>query len=359
MTRQVIAASSIISAPGALWIAIEHGHITEVSSGPVPRGALDLDDALLAPGFIDIQINGIGAVDFSRTDRDGYAAAENMLLAHGVTTFLPTLISAPLETFAPAIRVLRDAGALGVHLEGPFLGGAPGAHSREHLVPADVDWVRETLTQFPGFVRIVTLAPEADPYATTTRALAREGVVVSLGHSTASYEDAVTFADAGARAVTHLFNGMGGMRHREPGLPGAALDDERLTPSLIADLVHVHPAALRLAIERKRNVALISDAVAIDAPWARSRGVREIDGAPRLPDGTLAGSVLTLDRAVANCVREGVDVERAVEMASTIPAELLGLDDRGTIAPGKLADLVALDPNDRSVLAVWKHGRPV
>ena len=356
MTREVLAAARVLTAGAATWVAIEDGLISEVGTGRAPTDATDLGDALLAPGFVDVQINGIGSVDFSRTDRVGYATAERVLLAHGVTTFVPTLVSAPLESYGPALHNLMDAGAFGVHLEGPFLGGAPGAHDPSLLVSASLDWISATLARFPGLLRVVTLAPEADDAAEVTRALHRAGVVVSLGHTTCTYEDARTFADAGARAVTHLFNGMKPLHHREPGLVGAALDDDRLTPSLIADLVHVHPAALRLAISRKRNVVLVSDAIAIDAPWAASRGVREIDGAPRLPDGTLAGSVLTLDRAVQNCVRIGVDVDRAVEMASTIPSELLGLDDRGTIAAGSRADLVALDPDDHSVRAVWKSG---
>jgi N-acetylglucosamine-6-phosphate deacetylase len=152
---------------------------------------------------------------------------------------------------------------------------------------------------------------------------------------------------------------MSGLHHREPGVVGAALDDDRLTPSIIADLVHVHPAGLRLAASRKRNVALISDAIGIETSWAAARGVRAIDGAPRLEDGTLAGSILTMDRAVANMVSLGVEIDRAIEMASTVPAELLGLDDRGTIAAGKRADLVALDPDTLEVRAVWLRGERV
>ena len=358
MTSQVLSAARVIGAddPDASWVEITDGVISAVGSGRPPRGAKELGDTLLAPGFIDIQINGIGSVDFSHTDADGYASADALLLSHGVTTFVPTLISAPLDSFSRALQVLATAGAFGVHLEGPFLGGAPGAHNREHLRETDVEWVCGLLERFPGLIRVVTLAPEADPDARLTRVLSDAGVVVSLGHSTCSYEDALAYAGHGAVAVTHLFNGMSPLHHREPGLLGAALDDNRLTPSLIADLVHVHPAALRLAAARKRNVALVSDAIGIDAQWAASRGVREIDGAPRLPDGTLAGSVLTMDRAVRNCVEIGIDVDRAIEMATTIPAEVLGLDDRGRIDVGCRADLIALSASDLTVAAVWIAG---
>ncbi len=358
MTSLVLKAARVIGAdePDARWVEISDGVITRVGSGRAPADATDLGDALLAPGFIDIQINGIGTVDFSHTDADGYASADALLLSHGVTTFVPTLISAPMESFAPALEVLSSAGAFGVHLEGPFLGGAPGAHNREHLRETDVEWMRGLLERFAGLIRIVTLAPEADPDARLTRVLSDAGVVVSLGHSTCSYEDALAYAGHGAVAVTHLFNGMSPLHHREPGLLGAALDDDRLTPSLIADLVHVHPAALRLAAARKRNVVLVSDAIGIDASWARSRGVREVDGAPRLEDGTLAGSVLTMERAVRNCVEIGIDIDRAIEMATTIPAEVLGLNDRGRIGVGCRADLIALGASDLTVAAVWVAG---
>lgn len=352
----ILAAPRILSTDGATWIAVENGLIAEVGHGTTPADAIDLGDVVLAPGFVDIQINGSGDVDFSRTDADGYARAEQQLLAHGVTTFLPTLITAPMETMEAAIAVLAAAGAFGVHLEGPFLGGAAGAHQREWLCEADVGWTSFLLERFPGLIRVVTLAPEVDEDAALAEFLAKAGVVASLGHSVCGYDEARAFADAGATAVTHLFNAMSGLHHRAPGLAGAALDDDRLTPSLIADLIHVHPAMLRLAAHRKRNVALVSDSIGIDAEWARARGVREFEHAPRLPDGTLAGTILTMDQAVRNCVSIGIDVERAVEMSSTIPAELLRLDDRGTIAVGKRADLVALDANDLSVRAVWKHG---
>ena len=352
---ETVYATHVVGLGGPGWVEIDTT-ITGVGAGDAPAGATDLGDAILAPGFVDIQINGIGDVDFSHVDAASYARARNILVRHGVTTFVPTVISAPRDTYADALEALAAVGAFGVHLEGPFLGGAPGAHRREHLSRADVGWTRDLIERFPGLVRIVTLAPESDRGLELTRMLSASRVLVSLGHSTSTYGEAVAAADAGARAVTHLFNGMGPLHHREPGLAGAALDDDRLTPSLIADLVHVHPVGLRLAASRKRSVALVSDAIAIDAPWAKSRGVREVDGAPRLEDGTLAGSILTMDRAVQNMVRVGVSVERAIEMASTIPSELLGLHDRGRIEPGRRADLVALDPEDLSVRAVWKNG---
>ena len=343
-------------APG--WVAIDDGVVVEVGIGaarPGP-GVVDLGDALLAPGFLDLQVNGIGDVEFATAGTDDWARAEHALVQAGTTGYCPTFVSAPLDSYEPTLaraRVAREHtdAILGVHLEGPFLGNAPGAHPRELLCPVDLGWLEHTLSTHADVITLVTLAPEADPGCAAIKLLSDGGVVVALGHSTASYEEARAAVDAGATVVTHLFNGMGPFHHRQPGLAGAALTDERLTPTLIADLVHVHPVALQLAIGAKRSVALVSDAVAIGDGRFTQR-----DGAARLPDGTLGGSTLTLDRAIANVAALGLPVERAIEMATTIPAEVLGLRDRGRLAPGTRADLVALDPASLAVQAVWLAG---
>jgi N-acetylglucosamine-6-phosphate deacetylase len=361
----VIAAERVCP-PGPLapgWIAIDDGLILEVGSGGAPNAAANAGSAVLAPGFIDLQVNGVGDDDFGSADPAGWRRAGRAQLEHGVTAFCPTLVTAPLDTYRAALERVRAARVdaesralptiVGAHLEGPFLGGAPGAHPVELLRPADCDWLRGVLATFPGLVAIVTLAPEADSGLAATRLLDDHGVTVALGHSTASYDAARAAADAGARLVTHLFNGMGPLHHREPGLAGAALDDDRLTPTLIPDLVHVHPAALRLAIRRKHDVGLVTDRVAVTGLRVRE------DGAAVLADGTLAGSTLAMDGAVRNTVGLGVPVERAVEMASAIPAAVLGLTDRGRLAPGARADVVALDPDTLAVRAVWLRGEPV
>jgi N-acetylglucosamine-6-phosphate deacetylase len=341
---------------------MDDGVIVEVGEGAAPAGALDAGSALLTPGFVDLQVNGVDDVDFVSADPDSWRRAGRAQLEEGVTAYCPTFITAPFDDYPPALERAREAKAdaqrrslpavVGVHLEGPFLGGAPGAHPVDLVRPADPGWLRTVLAEFPGLVKIVTLAPEADPGSAATRLLREEGVAVALGHSTATAEKARAAVDAGAQLVTHLFNAMGPLHHREPGLAGAALDDDRLTPTLIPDLVHVHPAVLRLAIRQKHNVALITDRVA-------TTGLRVTDdSAARLADGTLAGSTLSMERAVRNTVGLGVPVERAVEMASTIPAGALGLTDRGRIAPGMRADLVALAPDSLAVRAVWLAGEP-
>jgi N-acetylglucosamine-6-phosphate deacetylase len=174
--------------------------------------------------------------------------------------------------------------------------------------------------------------------------LAARGIVVALGHSTASYDDARRGADAGARLVTHLFNGMGPLHHRAPGLPGAALDDARLTPTLIADLLHVDPALVRLAVTARPDLVAVSDAVAVDGVEVIGR-----DGAAYLPDGTLAGSVLTMERAVQNLVSVGVSPSVAIATATANPARVVGATDRGHLRPGARAEYVVLDPSSFAV----------
>lgn len=365
--RAVLTAGRVITPEGAVspgTVVIEDGRIAAVEPGPS-----DAPDVTLAPGFIDLQVNGIGAVNVSDAAGADWDELDQRLLAQGVTAWCPTLVTAPLDSYAePLARITGAAvrsGAvpaiLGAHLEGPFLGGAPGAHRRDLLRPFDAAW----LASMPAIVRLVTLAPELDGVGPVIEALRERGVVVSLGHSAASFEQATTAAGCGASLVTHLFNGMGGLHHRVPGLLGAALTDDRLAVSVIADLVHVHPAALALAFRAKGagRVVLVTDAVGWEAPALIDRGVRVEGGAPALPDGTLAGSALTMDRAVANVVQHaGINVADAVRAASTTPAAVLGADDRGRIAPGCRADLVALD-GDLRVAATWvaghlAHGAP-
>jgi N-acetylglucosamine-6-phosphate deacetylase len=362
----IVLASDALCRPGPPapgWVAIDDGLVVETGSGPAPTGAVDAGSALVAPGLIDLQVNGVVDDDFASADPEGWRRAGRAQLERGVTAFCPTLVTAPLDRYHDALERVEAARAdtadrplpsiIGVHLEGPFLGGAPGAHPVELVRPVDLAWLRQLLAGFPGLVTITTLAPEADPDLAATRLLRDHDVTVALGHSTATYDEARAAADAGARLVTHLFNGMGPLHHREPGIGGAALDDARLTPTLIADLVHVHPAALRLAITHKRNVALVTDRVA-------TTGLRVTDdGAARLTDGTIAGSTLSMDDAVRNVVGLGVPVERAVQMASEIPADVLGLTDRGRIEPGARADLVALDARSLAVRAVWREGELV
>jgi N-acetylglucosamine-6-phosphate deacetylase len=369
----VLAATRVFTGDGGVtaspaWVAVQGDRIVAIGTGAIGTGSagtgpgttddvVDLGDALLAPGAIDIQINGHGDVDFADAAVDEIVDVLDALLATGCTTCLPTVVTAGRDAYEPVLERLaavrqRRPGAIGVHLEGPFLGGAPGAHPVDLIRAVELEWLLELCDRFGDLVRLVTLAPEADVGLSATRALTARGVTVALGHTTASYEAARAAADAGARVVTHLFNGMGPMHHRAPGVAGAALDDRRLIPSLIADLVHVHPAVLRLAIAIRSDAVLVTDAVGGDFHGWR-------DGAAFLEDGTLAGSSLTIDAAVRNVVELGVAPAQAVRMATGNPARALGLGDRGRLAPGCRADLVVLDPDTLTVRETWQGGRRV
>lgn len=355
------------------WLAIDDARVVAAGEGPPGEPARDLGPGtVLAPGLVDLQVNGLGAVDFAGASVEGWRTARRALAAAGVTGFCPTLVTAPAGAYPAmldgAARAAADTAAgadiVGVHLEGPFLGDAPGAHPVDLIRPADVAWLAGLLDAHPGLVRIVTLAPEADPGGECTRMLAGRGVVVALGHSRASFEQAGRAFDSGARMATHVFNGMGPLHHREPGLAGAALDDDRVVVGLIADLVHVHPAVVRLVARAKAGVAVVTDSV---APAAGHVGPVGLDGAVvgegppagdavRLPGGTLVGTSMTLLDAVANLVAAGVAVDRAVAMTAVVPARLVGLDTFGAVGVGGRADLVALAPPPDAVAARGEHG---
>jgi N-acetylglucosamine-6-phosphate deacetylase len=331
-------------------VSFANGRIISSGVGDAPRNAIDLGDALVAPGYLDLQVNGTGSVDFATSSVDEVVAAVDGLSRTGATGVLVTICSAPLEAYdailerVASARALRPDAIIGVHLEGPFLGNAPGAHPPELLCPTDPSFLSNLWDSYPDLVKMVTLAPEADTDLSATRWLAEHGVVVALGHSDVDYDGALAAADAGARVVTHLFNGMGPMHHRAPGLAGAALTDRRLVPSLIADFVHVHPAIVKLALGARPDAVLVTDAVRSDMT--------------RLPDGTLAGSDLTMEGAVQHAAEVGMPIAAAIRHATANPARVLGLNDRGRIAPGARADLVALDPDTLAIRAVYLAGQP-
>ena len=313
-------------------------------------------DLVVAPGFVDLQVNGIGDTDVASARDGDWDEFDRRLLAQGVTAWCPTLVTSPLDSYAAKLDRIAEAAArpvvgrpaiLGAHLEGPFLGGAPGAHRREHLAAIDLDW----LAALPDIVRIVTLAPELPGALDAIRVLTEKGVIVSIGHSTATYEQAVAAIDAGARLATHLFNGMGPLHHRDPGIVGAILSDDRVSASMICDLVHVHPAVARAAFRAKgcERTVLVTDAVAWTHP-------PDAGDAPRLADGTLAGSTLTMCGAVRNATEAArIDLDDAITAATSTPAHVVGADDRGRLATGRRADLVTLT-RDLKVDRVWIGG---
>lgn len=345
---------------GPVEVVVDDGLVTAIhpTTASVPPVAL-------VPGFVDLQVNGHDDVDVATATGTGWDRLDELLARQGVTTWCPTLVTAPLDAYAAPLRRIAAAAArsgprpeiAGAHLEGPFLGGRAGAHPPGLLRPIDTAW----LERLPPVVQVVTLGPELEHAPDAVEALVGRGVLAALGHSSATYERSTEAIDAGARLATHCFNAMDGLHHRAPGLLGAALTDDRITASLIADLAHVHPALLRLVFRAKgpQGAALVTDAVAWRSGHVGSIAIAAVDGVPRLADGTIAGSALTMDQAVRNVVAAaGVPLADAVTAATATPARLLGLADRGRLAIGARADVVALSET-LAVEATWVAGERV
>ena len=360
-----------VLAPG--YLTVSGGLITEVGEGlPPGHPDLELRTGVLVPGLVDLQVNGYYGVDLADCDPEGWALVARRLPETGTTAFLPTFITAPVARLAAALRSAQKiagaatAGAqiLGVHLEGPFLSPArAGAHRRDWMVPPSPEAVAELLDTGHGVLRLMTLAPETDGALATVAALVAAGVVVSVGHSDATAGQVAAAADAGARMVTHLFNAQRGLHHREPGVVGQALTDHRLTSGLIVDLRHVSAAACAIAFAAAPGrICLVTDAAASAGmpPGRYLLGGQPAElppggGAPVRPDGTLAGSALRMDLAVANAVSVGLGLAEAVAAASRIPADLIGRPDLGRLAPGAPADLAWLG-DDLCARAAWVAG---
>jgi N-acetylglucosamine-6-phosphate deacetylase len=363
-----------VVAPG--YLTVSGGLITEVGEGPPPGPPdLELRTGVLVPGLVDLQVNGYYGVDLADCDPEGWSMVARRLPETGTTAFLPTFITAPVARLAATLRSAQKiagaatAGArvLGVHLEGPFLSPArAGAHRRDWMVPPSPEAVAELLDAGHGVLRLVTLAPEADGALAAVAALVAAGVVVSVGHSDATAGQVAAAADAGARMVTHLFNAQRGLHHREPGVVGQALTDHRLTSGLIVDLRHVSAAACAIAFAAAPGrICLVTDAVASAGmpPGRYLLGGQPTElppggGAPVRPGGTLAGSALRMDLAVANAVAVGLGLAEAVAAASRIPANLIGRPDLGRLAPGAPADLAWLG-DDLRAQATWIEGERV
>ena len=359
---------------GPACVAVSDGVILGVAAGEtygdVPPDVV-LPSGVLVPGLIDLQINGCFGVDFVAADPAGWAEVSARLPETGVTSFVPTFITAPVPDLVAGLRRtaalpadLGGARVLGVHVEGPFLSPERhGAHDPALLrdpTPAAVDALIEAA---PGLLRMHTLAPERPGALAAIRRLVDAGVLVSVGHSDATAEQTEAAADAGARLVTHLFNAMRPLHHREPGVVGQGLADPRLTCGLIADLHHVAAPICRLAFAAAPGrIVLVTDAVAAAGmpPGTYDLGGQQVSvdplGLPRRSDGTIAGSGLRLDAAIANVVAAGVDLRSAVDAASRLPADILGRPDLGRIEAGGTADLVWLG-DDLSARATWLAGR--
>ncbi|HEY2443762.1 MAG TPA: N-acetylglucosamine-6-phosphate deacetylase [Streptosporangiaceae bacterium] len=372
----VLAAGRIVAGPGVLspgYLVVSDGRIAEVGQGPPPRCPdVELAGGLLVPGFVDLQVNGYFGEEFATAGPAGWGRVVSRLPETGVTAFMPTIITSPVDRLAAALRSAATlipglpAGArvLGIHMEGPFISPLrKGAHNAEWITDPAPAALEELLAAGSGQLRLVTLAPERDGALAAIGRLTQAGVLVSVGHSDATSAQVGAAVDAGARMVTHLFNGQRPMHHREPGVPGHALADSRVTSGLIADMWHVAAEVCAIAFAAAPGrICLVTDAAACAGmpPGQYLLGGEPITlpegGAPPVrADGTLAGSALRMDTAVANMVAAGAALPDAVAAASRIPADLIGRPDLGRIAPGAAADLAWLD-DDLRTQAAWVAG---
>ena len=351
-------------------VLFEDGSIADVSPDDSLLGEADEvyyhPDSLLVPGFVDLQVNGAFGVDVA-SEPSRLAELSEALLSTGTTAYLPTIISSPealYEEVLPELASSSGAEVLGVHLEGPFINlEKRGAHAAAHVVPPDPNLLGRLLDLGP--VRMLTLAPELEGAEELSDLAARSGVVVSAGHSDATFGVAYESFDGQIAGVTHLFNAMSPLHHREPGLPGAAFAHPRVVCGLIADGLHVHPEMVGLAFRMlgPDRVCLVTDAIAAagvgDGEYRlATRTVYREGGVPRLATGAIAGSVLTMNEAFRNILAfTGCTVAEAARMSSTTPARLAGVGRyKGRLTPGYDADVTVLAP-DLSVEAVWRGGR--
>lgn len=369
------------------WVRVAGGRIEDLGSGEPPPGpgeAIDVQGAIVCPGFIDLHVHGWAGASCLEIP-DGVERVARALPCCGVTAFVPTLMSAPDEVFEAALRVAADfvraeqarareewgipaAEPLGVYLEGPCINPEKrGAHALEHLAPPSLERAERWLDGLRGCPAVVTLAPELPGAIQVAEFLCEHGVAVAAGHSAADWEQAGRAARAGMAHVTHLFNGMRTFHHRDPGLVGFALSNTALTLELIGDGVHVHPAVVKLVcqVAGPGRVALITDGI---PPAGLGDGAFEVvsrevvvrGSEARLADGTLAGGVTSLVECVRRLVSGGVPLEQAVAMATCVPARVVSACGRkGSLAPGKDADVLVLEPDLTGVKMCFVRGCPV
>ena len=375
----VIEGGDVVVATGVLrgWsVLVQDGRIASVfpkDTRPEASSRVDATDAIVAPGFVDLHVQGSAGVDVWQGSISAIEKLSAALAAFGCTRFLATTHYDPevIKLLVKAMgRNLKGASLTGIHLEGPFLNEAKrGAIESRHLEAPSVPRLREILDSCEGHLRMMTIAPELEGALEIIRILRQEGIVASIGHSDATCEEAARGVEAGITHATHLFNAMRPFTHREPGAAGVVLTTKGLSAQLIADGIHLHPRALQLAYWAKGvdDLVLITDAVAAagmdegsSGPYGHGGKALLEEGAVRLEDGTLAGSALSMNRAVKNFIEfTGAPIHEAVAMASANPARVLGMDwEVGSITRGKLADIVIMN-RDFSVRETFVSGRRV
>ncbi|MEJ9220149.1 N-acetylglucosamine-6-phosphate deacetylase [Paenibacillus glucanolyticus] len=333
-------------------------------------------DGYIVPGFIDIHVHGGNGEDFMDATKDVLDQITSFHSSQGTTAMLATTMTAPKKAIDRVLKEVSDyrnqgmsyTRLEGVHLEGPFISPKwPGAQNPEHIVHANIRWLEEWVSQYPGLVRQVTLAPEREGALEAISWLDQHGIVAALGHTDATYEEVEAAVEAGLSHGVHTFNAMTGLHHRKPGVVGAMLGDDRLSCEIIADGIHVHPAAIRILARMKQdgNLILITDAMSAtgmpdgeytlgDLPVVVEKGIATL----KHNRDSLAGSTLTMIKGFQLLVREvGLSIEQASTIGSMNPARKIGIADRtGSLEAGKLADILVLS-SDLELQGVWIQGQ--
>ena len=358
-------------------LEIEAGDIAKIHQDATPpRGGsfVDASEGLVVPGFIDIHVHGGDGFDAVDGTYEAICGISAHLARHGVTSFLPAIMTSPWPQIVQAVHAVKEAvdrgtpgaAVLGAHIEGPFLNiEHKGAHPPEFMRKPSVEEFEDNLGDSLAYIKVVTLAPELPGAGELIGYLLSKGITVSAGHSGASYEEMLGAVQMGVRNATHTYNGMKGFHHHEPGIIGAILAEDRLFAELIWDNLHVHPGAAKMLVRAKgcSRVMLVSDAMrasaAADGEYdLAGQTVYVRHGAARLADGTLAGSTITLDQAVRNAA-EHVGLRAAVEMATLTPAKSIGVvNRRGAIEVCLAADLTVLD-RELNVVKVFIGGQQI
>ncbi|UKK99908.1 N-acetylglucosamine-6-phosphate deacetylase [Brevibacillus brevis] len=327
----------------------------------LPDHVVKVEDGWICPGFVDMHMHGIDGYDTMDGTPESLQAISTALARHGVTSFLATTMTAPYAQLEQVLvniaqnsrEGLPGAQSIGIHLEGPWINPRyKGAQKEENIAIPKLDAVQKLYELSEGLIKVVTIAPEQPEALEAIAWLKERDVIVSAGHTGATFAQATEAVDAGVRHFTHCFNAMTGLHHREPGVVGAAMYHEQLSTELIADGIHVHPAVMKILyrVKTAERLALVSDSMRAAAmgEGTYDLGGQEVhvqDNQAKLADGTLAGSILTLNRAVGNIVTlSGVSLPDAVEMASLTPASILGFGERkGRLAAGYDADITVLN----------------
>ncbi len=341
--------------------------VTSCSSAEAPAGGecFDFPELVLAPGYIDVHVHGGAGHDVMQDDPSGRLAFERLLARHGVTSYLPTTVTAPVDRILGALDRLGNvisaaeeshtlaARPLGIHLEGPFISRAKcGVHPTNQLVDPTQELFDRFWQASGGTVRMMTIAPELPGAPEVISEALKRGVLSSIGHSNATYAEAMSGIEAGASHATHTFNAMRALDHREPGILGAVLSSDQVMADIIADGIHVAPAVVKIFLESKgpELAVLITDAISAtgmpDGTYQLGPFRVEVRGDRAEFDGKLAGSVLTMDRAVRNVMEfSGCSLQRSVALATRNPSCLLGISPRkGIVEKGCDADLILLTP---------------